>query len=431
MRREERVFAKAAWRLIPVMGVLYVASFLDRVNISYAALTMNAEIGLGAEAYGLGAGIFFIGYFLFEVPSNLILERIGARLWMARIMLTWGVVSMATAFVHERDGFFVLRFLLGAAEAGFFPGMVLYLTYWFPQRMRARYIAQFLAAVPLASALGGPISSYILISFDTLGGLHGWQWLFLIEGLPSCLLAFGVLVLLPDRPERARWLSAEEKAVIASRLAEDAPARRSLWAGLFDARVWMLSIASFGIVTGLYGLGLWIPQMVQAMGYSTFDTGFIVAIPYVAGVFGMIAWGYSSDIFRERTWHTAVAALIAAGGLTAAALTHRPIESVAALSIVAVGIYAALSTFWALPPSFLGGTAAAGGIALINSIGNLGGFVGPYLVGWLKVGTHGYAAGMAALSVFLVVSAIVVLVLARYLSFDARAHLFDRYAPPT
>lgn len=430
MGGQDRVFTKAAWRLIPFMGLLYITNYLDRVNVSFAALTMNTAIGLGSEAYGLGAGIFFIGYFIFEVPSNVILERVGARIWMFRIMFTWGLVSMATAFVHERYAFYALRFLLGAAEAGFFPGMVLYLTYWFPQRMRARYIAQFLAAVPLASAIGGPLSSYIL-TIDGFRGLHGWQWLFLIEGLPSCVLAFGVLVFLTDKPERARWLNDAEKQSIVAALAHDAPPRRNLWAGLRDARVWLLSIADFGIVTGLYGIGLWIPQMVQAMGFSNFETGFVVSIPYVASMLGMIVWGYSSDRLHERTWHVAIAAFVAAGGLTVAALSHRPAESVLALSVAAIGIYSALSTFWALPPSFLGGTAAAGGIALINSISNLGGFVGPYLMGWLKAHTGGYAAGMAALSFILVFSAVVVLMLARYLSFEARAHLFDRYAPPT
>ncbi len=414
------------------MGLLYVTSFLDRVNVgfAYAQTSMSRDIDLSDITYGFGAGIFFIGYFIFEVPSNVILERVGARLWMFRIMLTWGLVSMATAFVHERYGFYALRFLLGAAEAGFFPGMVLYLTYWFPQRRRARYIAQFLAAVPLASAIGGPLSSYIMM-LDGFSGLHGWQWLFLLEGLPSCLLGFAVLVFLTDKPERALWLNDSEKQTIAGALASDAPPSRNLWAGLRDTRVWLLSIADFGIVTGLYGIGLWIPQMVKAMGFSNFETGFVVAIPYAASMLGMIAWGYSSDRLHERTWHVAIAAFVAAGGLTVAALSHRPTESVLALALAAIGIYSALSTFWALPPSFLGGTAAAGGIALINSISNLGGFVGPYLMGWLKAHTGGYAAGMAALSAMLVISAVVVLMLARYLSFEARAHLFDRYAPPT
>jgi ACS family tartrate transporter-like MFS transporter len=427
---EDRAFAKAAWRLIPFMGLLYVTSFLDRVNVGFAALTMNRDLGLDATAYGLGAGIFFVGYFLFEVPSNVILERVGARVWIFRIMFSWGVVSMATAFVHERTGFYVLRFLLGSAEAGFFPGMVLYLTYWFPQETRARYIAQFLAAVPLASAIGGPLSSYIL-TFDGFHGLHGWQWLFVIEGLPSCVLAFAVLWLLPDRPERAGFLSDEEKSTIIAYVSQNAPPHRNLWAGLRDARIWLLSIADFGIVTGLYGIGLWIPQMVRAMGFSNFETGFVVTIPFLASMVGMVLWGYSSDRFRERTWHVAVAALLAAGGLSVAALSHNTTESLLALSVAAIGIYSALSTFWALPTSFLGGTAAAGGIALINSISNLGGFFGPTIMGWLRDRTGGYTAGMAVLSASLVVSAVVILMLGRYLSFEARAHLFDRYAPPT
>lgn len=430
MSREDRVFARAAWRLIPFMGLLYVTSFLDRVNVGFAALTMNADIGISSKAYGFGAGIFFLGYFLFEVPSNVILERVGARVWIFRIMFTWGLVSMATAFVHERNAFYAARFLLGAAEAGFFPGMVLYLTYWFPQANRARYIAQFLAAVPLASAIGGPLSSYIL-TLDGLRGLHGWQWLFLLEGLPSCILAFAVLIVLPDRPARARWLNDEEKAIIEAGVAHNAPPHRDLWAGLSDARIWLLSITDFGIVTGLYGLSLWIPQIVRSMGFTTFETGFVSAIPYIVSMGGMILWGYSSDRFRERTWHVAIAALLAAVGLAVAAISHRPFETMIALTVAAVGIASALSTFWALPPSFLGGTAAAGGIALINSISNLGGFVGPYLMGWLLVETHSYAAGMAVLSASLVIAAIVVLMLGRYLSFEARAHLFDKYAPPT
>jgi ACS family tartrate transporter-like MFS transporter len=427
---EDRAFAKATWRLIPFMGLLYVTSFLDRVNVGFAALTMNRDLGLDATAYGLGAGIFFVGYFLFEVPSNVILERVGARVWIFRIMFSWGLVSMATAFVHERTGFYVLRFLLGSAEAGFFPGMVLYLTYWFPQETRARYIAQFLAAVPLASAIGGPLSSYIL-TFDGFHGLHGWQWLFVIEGLPSCILSFAVLWLLPDRPERARFLSDDEKQTIVAYVSQNAPPHRNLWAGLRDARIWLLSIADFGIVTGLYGIGLWIPQMVRAMGFSNFETGFVVAIPFLASMVGMVLWGYSSDRFRERTWHVAVAALLAAGGLSVAALSHNTTESLLALSVAAIGIYSALATFWALPTSFLGGTAAAGGIALINSISNLGGFFGPTIMGWLRDRTGGYSAGMAVLSASLVISAVVILMLGRYLSFEARAHLFDRYAPPT
>jgi ACS family tartrate transporter-like MFS transporter len=426
---QDRVFAKAARRLIPFMILLYVASFLDRVNVSFAALTMNHDLGLSDRAFGFGAGIFFIGYFFFEVPSNLILERVGARAWMFRIMFTWGLVSMATAFVRDATGFYVLRFLLGVAEAGFYPGMVLYLTYWFPQSTRARFIAAFLAAVPFANVIGGPLSGAIL-SMDGTNGLHGWQWLFLLEGVPSCILAFAILVLLPDGPSRARWLSDDEKAHIASRLDQDSVPHQSLFQGLSDSRIWLLSIADFGIVTGLYGINFWLPQIVRMMGYSNFETGLVVVVPYLASMIGMIAWGYSSDLSRERIWHVAVAALFAAGGLSAAAILREPMSVLVALSVAAIGIASALAVFWTLPPSFLGGTAAAGGIALINSISNLGGFVGPTVMGWLKQTTHSYQSGFAMLSAALVVSAVVILMIGRYLSFEARAHLFDKYAPP-
>ncbi len=424
MREEERIFARAAWRLIPFLGLLYVASFLDRVNVGFAALTMNADIGLDARAYGTGAGIFFIGYFVFEVPSNAIMERVGARVWMFRIMLTWGFVSMATGLVRGPHAFYFVRFLLGAAEAGFFPGMVLYLTYWFPQTTRARFIALFMTAIPLASVIGAPLSSYIL-TLEGFRGLHGWQWLFLIEGLPSCLLAFVTLAYLPDRPSRAGWLSAREIKIVESRLSQGAPPKRHLLAGLRDPRVWLLALADFGLVTGLYGIGLWLPQMIRGMGSTNFETGFIVAIPYFSSIVGMIAWGYSSDRSRERIWHVVVAALIGAAGLMGAAIVHSQFQSVVALSIGAIGIYSALSTFWALPPSFLGGSAAAGGIAFINSISNLGGFAGPYLMGWMKSETGGYAAGMATLSLLLVAGAIVVLIVGRYLILEPRAPLFD------
>ena len=405
------VFAKAAWRLIPFMILLYVVSFLDRVNVGFAALTMNHDLGFTPEIYGFGAGIFFFGYFLFEVPSNVIMERVGARLWMCRIVLTWGIVSMATAFVRGPIEFYVVRFLLGLAEAGFFPGMVLYLTYWFPSTMRARFIALFLAGVPLASVVGGPVSGFIL-GMENVSGLHGWQWLFLIEGAPACLLAFVILFMLPDRPATASWLSAEEKNEIETRLAAE-PVRdhHALMPMFADPRVWLLAIPDFGIVLALYGIGLWLPQIVKGMGFSNIETGFVVAIPYIASMIGMVAWGYSSDLRNERPGHVAIAALLAAAGLIAAAMLGESVGAIVALTVAAIGIYAALSVFWTLPPSFLGGTAAAGGIALINSISNLGGFFGPYLMGWLKQSTGGYATGMLVLAGGLVLAAGLVMVI--------------------
>jgi len=410
---EQRAFAKAAWRLIPFMALLYVVSFLDRVNVGFAALTMNKDLGFTPEVYGFGAGIFFFGYFLFEVPSNIILERVGARLWICRIMLTWGVVSMATAFVHSATAFFVIRFLLGAAEAGFFPGMVLYLTYWFPTATRARFISLFLAAVPLANVVGSPISGLIL---DTEGilHLHGWQWLFLIEGVPSLILGFCVLNFLPDRPAKAPWLNAAEKDAVAAALArENRHTHSDFLPMLRDARVWLLAIPDFGIVLGLYGLNLWLPQIVKAMGYSNTETSFVVSVPYIVSMVVMVLWGMSSDVRGERIWHIASAALLGALGLAAAALLHSTLGVLIALTLAAAGIHAALSVFWTLPTAYLGGTAAAGGIALINSISNTGGFFGPYIMGWLKGHTGGYSAGLGVLAGALTIAAVLVVVIGR------------------
>ncbi len=409
---ERAAFAKAAWRLIPFMGLLYVVNFLDRVNVGFAALTMNRDIGLSAQAYGLGAGVFFVGYFIFEVPSNVILERVGARLWMFRIMLTWGIVSTATAFIHGPSGFYVLRFLLGLAEAGFFPGMVLYLTYWFPERARARFIALFFAAIPLASALGGPLSGSIL-GLNGVLGLHGWQWLFVLEGLPACLLAFAILWHLPDGPARAGWLSEDEKRLVTARVAADAVPSGDLMSALRDVRVWVLAAADFGIVVALYGYGFWLPQIVKAMGFSNLQTGFVVAVPYALSAVAMLLWARSSDARGERVRHVIAAALLAATGLFAAALMRADALSLVALTFAAIGIYAALVSFWTLPTSFLGGTAAAAGFALINSIGNLGGFAGSYLMGWLLQKTGDYAAGLAVLAGSLLVACVLVLGLAR------------------
>ena len=422
--QEDAIFAKAAWRLIPFLGLLYVVNFLDRVNVGFAALTMNRDIGLGAQAYGWGAGIFFIGYFFFEVPSNLILERVGARIWIFRIMLSWGIVSAATAFVQGPLSFYALRFLLGVMEAGFFPGIMLYLTYWFPASSRARFNSYFFFAIPLASAVGGPLSSAIL----QLGGithLHGWQWLFVLEGLPACILSFLVLTQLPDGPLRAKWLGDDEKRIVAARLAQDAAPAGSLWSGLSDIRVWWLAAADFGIIFALYGIGFWLPQIVKAMGFSNIETGFVVAGPYVICAFAMVAWARSSDRRGERIWHVVAAALLGAGGFTVAALLHGDALSLIALTAAAVGIYAALVSIWTLPSSILGGTAAAGGIALINSLANLGGFVGPYVMGWLKQSTGGYETGMAVLAAGLLTSVALLLALARSLPVPAPATVLD------
>lgn len=336
-------------------------------------------------------------------------------------MLTWGIVSMATAFVRTPMEFYTARFLLGLAEAGFFPGMVLYLTYWFPTPLRARFIALFLAGVPLASVIGSPISGYLL-GFENIAGLHGWQWLFLIEGAPSCLLAFVILFVLPDRPAKASWLSADEKREIETRLAAE-PKRdhEALIPMLADPRVWLLALPDFGIVISLYGLGLWLPQIVKAMGYTNLETGFIVAAPYLASVIGMVAVGISSDRTGERIWHVAIPALVAAAGMAAAAMLGQSVGALLAITVAMVGVYAALSVFWTLPPSFLGGTAAAGGIALINSLSNLGGYFGPTLMGWLKQTTGTYSAGMLVLAGGLVAAAGLVTIIGARALAPARA----------
>lgn len=414
--REAAVFSKCAWRLIPFLGLLYVANFLDRVNVGFAALTMNSDIGLSAEAYGLGAGMFFIGYFFFEVPSNLAMEKFGARLWLFRIMLTWGLVSMATAFVHGPVSFFVARFLLGACEAGFFPGVILYLTYWFPAATRGQFNALFLSAIMVANIVGSPLSGLILHVTGGLAGLKNWQWLFLIEGLPSCILAFATLAYLPSKPANARWLSAEEKDVVAVALTRDDIPHGKLKDCLGDLRIWVLALADFGIVLGVYGIGLWLPQMVKALGFDDLQTGFIVAVPYLATMIAMIVWARISDRRGERIRHVMLPSLLAAASLIGAALLGSSLWTVFALTLATMGIYAALAVFWALPQSFLGGTAAAAAIALVNSVANLGGFLRPTIVGYLKAATGGYAAAMGALAAGLIMTVVVIAAVSRSIS---------------
>jgi ACS family tartrate transporter-like MFS transporter len=427
---ENKVFAKAAWRIVPFMMLLYVANFLDRVNVGFAALTMNRDLAIGAEAFGIVGGIFFIGYFFFEVPSNVILEKVGARLWIFRIMLTWGLVSMATAFVRGAESLSVLRFLLGVAEAGFFPGVIFYLGLWFPAAVRARFVGLFLSAIAIANIVGAPISSLIL-GMDGVGGLRGWQWLFLLEGLPSFVLAFGVLVWLPNGPKDARWLNDDERAQITARLAsEPAHTHHALLPMLRDPRVWALAIPDFGIVLSTYGVGLWLPQIVKGLGFSNLGVGMVVAFVYLVSSIATILWCLSSDRAGERVRHVAIAAVIGAGGLIVAAFTQGSIVCVLALAVGMSGTLAAISVFWALPSSFLGQTAAAGGIALINSLANLAGFAGPYLMGWLKTATGGYAAGLGVLGGGLLMTAVTILLVGRTLDFRVRARAFDKFAPP-
>jgi ACS family tartrate transporter-like MFS transporter len=410
---DDRVFAKCGWRLIPFMSLLFLVNYLDRVNVGFAALTMNRDLGLSPSVFGLGAGLLFFAFFLFAVPSSVALERGGAKRWLFHILAIWGALSAATALVQGPASFYVLRFLLGAAEAGFLPGITFYLTYWFPPSYRARFTAWFLIAGPLSFILGGPLSSVIL-QMDGLAGLHGWQWLFVLEGSPALLLGFVVLTFLPNGPADAAWLSPEEKQVIVTRLRkEDVAEHRDLWKALRDPRVIALGLANLGILFGIYGVGLWLPQIVQAMGFSTFATGFVVAAPYLVSMATMILWGGSSDVRGERIWHTALPSLLAAAGFAFASLTQDNVLVLFGLTLAVIGVYATLAPLSSLPLTIFGGPAAAGGFGLVFAIASLGGFLGPAVIGVIREGTGGYAGGMAALSLGLVLAALIVLATGR------------------
>jgi len=405
---EKKVISKVSRRLIPFMFVLYVIAYLDRVNVGFAALQMNADLKFSAAVYGLGSGIFFIGYFLFEIPSNLILGRIGARIWIARIMITWGIVASATAFIQGPRSFYLVRFLLGLAEAGFFPGMILYLTYWFPAKHRARTVALFMTATAVSGVISGPVSGTLLTMHGT-GGLSGWQWLFILEGLPAIVLGIVVFFYMTDRPEKAKWLSEEEKAWLINRL-KDEQARKAEFGierfihALGSGRVWLLCLIYLSIVIGLYGVGLWMPLIIKGVsGLSDFMVGIVSVFPYLLAAVGMTFIGISSDKTGERRLHTAGSIALAAAGMVLTAYTRNPVLELVSLSLVAIGIWGTLGPFWALATSFLSGTAACGGIALINSVGNLGGFVGPYLVGVIKDITGVFKYGLIMLAVILLI----------------------------
>jgi ACS family tartrate transporter-like MFS transporter len=410
---DDRVFAKCAWRLIPFMVLLYVVNYLDRVNVGFAALTMNKDLGFSPAIYGFGAGLFFVGYLLFQVPTSIVLERVGVRRSIFCILTIWGAISAATALVRGPASFYAARFFLGAAEAGFFPVMMLYLSSWFPRSYRTRFTATFMAAIPLSSVIGGPISGLIL-GMQGLAGLAGWQWLFLVEGLPAVILGFAVLRFLPDNPARVSWLTAEEKEMISARhAAEDIAHHRDVWPALRDPRVLALGLVNFGLLFGAYGVQLWLPQIVQAMGFSNLEIGFIAALPYVVSLPAMILWGRSSDFRDERVWHVALPALFAAAAFIVASIAQSSLLALVAISLASVGLSAMQPPFFSLLSSFLSGPAAAGGIALVLSISNVGSFLGPSLVGVLKEQTGSYAGGMAVFAVALVLAAVIVLAVGR------------------
>jgi MFS transporter, ACS family, tartrate transporter len=421
---------KIAWRLIPYLMLCYFVAYLDRVNLGFAALTFKGDLGLSDAVYGLGAGIFFAGYFIFEVPSNIVLEKVGARVWIARIMVTWGIISAAMAFVSDETlfnlniggwdlrvtSFYIVRFLLGAAEAGFFPGIILYLTYWYTSSERAKMVGLFMVAVALSGVIGSPLSAMILTKLGGMAYLKGWQWLFIIEAAPAIILGIVTYFYLTDKPANAEWLTAEERNAVTARLDAERASREairkfSLGEALIHPRVLGLGLVYFGVVTGLYGLGFWLPQIVKAFGLTTAETGWVVAIPYVFSAVIMVLWTRHSDHTGERVWHVVLAAFLGGAGLIAGAYLGDPVLAMAALTLGSIGTFAMLPTFWTLPTALLTGTAAAGGIALINSIGNIGGFAGPFLVGWIRETFEDPALATASLGGFLILSGLVTLIL--------------------
>ncbi len=417
---EAAALAKVRRRLLPFLFVLYIVAYLDRINVGFAALQMNRALGISDAIFGFGAGLFFAGYFIFEIPSNLILARVGARRWIARIMLSWGVVAIAMVAVQGAASFCALRFMLGVAEAGFFPGVILYLTRWFPAYQRAHAVAIFMTAAAVAGIVAGPISGALLMMHETLG-IAGWQWLFLLEGIPAIALGVAVAILLPDGPEDARWLAADERDALRAMLERERSSAAGaqeyrLCDGLKDPRVWLLALIYFGIVFGLYGVSFWLPQIVQGFRASSdFAIGLITAIPFIVAAIAMVRVGAIADArsIRDggRCRVLAVCAFAGAAGFILSAIAREPMFELAAIALGAAGIFSTFGPFWAIPPEFLGGTAAAGAIALINSLGNLGGFCGPYVIGLMKESTHSFRGGLATLAVALAISGALALTL--------------------
>jgi MFS transporter, ACS family, tartrate transporter len=412
------IIRKVAWRLLPILLLCYFAAFLDRVNIGFAALTMNRDLGFSASAFGFGAGIFFLGYILCELPSNLMLVRFGARIWIARILMTWGVLSALTAFVWNPASFYVVRLLLGAAEAGFFPGMIFYMTLWFPRAYRARMFATFNVAVPLSSVIGAPLSGLIIEYMNGLHGLAGWQWMFILEGIPAVVMGLVVLLALPEGPRAASFLAPAEREWLAGRLeaeraAQETRERFSVARAVSDPRVLLMCLIAVGLVMGTTGIAIWMPQFVKSFGLSTVQTGFVAAIPSAFMAVAMIVVGRHADRTGERIWHAAGPFLVSAAGFLIAALTASPVVGLVGLTIGAAGIGGASPNIWIFPTTLLTGAAAAAGIALINSVGSTGGFFGPTIIGWVRDATGGFEGALIFLAAAMAVTAAAILVLGR------------------
>ena len=411
---EDSVYRKVFWRIGPFLMLCYVVAYLDRVNVGFAKLQMGQDLGFSETIFGLGAGIFFAGYFLFELPSNLLMHKIGAKIWIARIMITWGLISAAFVFVSTPTEFYFMRFLLGLAEAGFYPGVILYMTYWFPAHRRAKIVAVFMSAIPVAGIFGNPLSGWIMDSFQSTGGWSGWQWMFIIEAVPALLVGVAVIFFLDDSIEKAKWLTADEKKYLAREVEKDHhhgdKGPHSVAAVFQDGRIWMMCLIYFTFVMGQYGLTFWMPTLVKATGIKgNLNIGLLSAIPFICAIVAMNVCGRSADARRERRWHLIVPALVGAVGFTvAASFADNVVVSIVFLSMAAAGVLTCAPLFWSLPTAFLTGTGAAAGIAVINSVGNLAGFASPYMIGYLKDLTHSTQVGMYVLAGMLVLGAILV-----------------------
>jgi ACS family tartrate transporter-like MFS transporter len=412
---EKQTIDKVARRLVPFLIVCYFVAYLDRVNVSFANASMSKDLGLSAAAFGGAAGIFFIAYFFFEVPSNLALNRFGARIWIARIMFSWGIISAAQAFVGGETSLNVVRLLFGAAEAGFFPGIIFFLTLWFPSAYRARIVGMFMFAIPISTVIGSPISGLIL-NMEGFGGLHGWQWMFLIEAVPALLMSLAVLYYLTDRPAQASWLQPDERKWLQDRLDEERAARESHFSvnwvqSVLSPRVIALGFVYMGLTIPQYGLSFFLPQIVKDFGLSNVQAGFVTALPYLVGAIGMVLWGRHSDRTGERKWHVVMSFAAMVVGLGLASIAPSPVTKMAVLCIAGWGFFSILPVFWTLPTAFLSGAGAAAGIAAVNSIGNLGGYFGPKIFGQLRDWTGTDFAGLMFLAGCAVIGAIIVLVL--------------------
>jgi ACS family tartrate transporter-like MFS transporter len=416
---ENSLYRKLAWRILPPLYLIYVMAYLDRMNVGFAQLQMKDSLAFGDSVYGLGAGIFFIGYTLFEIPSNLILEKIGAKIWLTRIMITWGFISSSMVLIETPRDFYLLRFLLGVAEAGSFPGLILYFGYWFPAPVRAKFGALMITATAVSGLIGAPLAG-LFLSMDGFMGWHGWQWLFLIEGVPSVILGVVLYFWLTDRPEQAAWLSQQEKTWLADALAaENRIPEKSKAKGLKLAmahpKVWLLALLYFAVVINFYSISMWLPQLIKSWsGLDDVRTALLTGLPYLVTVVVMVMVGAHSDRTGERCWHIAICGWLAAAAFAISPYCASPWLSLLAISVAAAGIWSLLGPFWTLPHALLeNGIAKASGLALINSVGNLGGFAGPYFVAWLKTLTGDFKTALPILSVILALGVILVFVAAK------------------